>query len=140
MDRSYIRSIVETLGSVKRPGYFACGGSVELPMPVLRVDGVEGVVGLPLGRASAKEIIEKCSQAPYGRGEETIVDTAVRNTWQLDPSKFSVNNPEWDARLKELVSGVVKSDLGCDESLGVSCELYKFLLYEKGSFFKVIIL
>ncbi len=132
MDREYIDSIVGSLKSVKRPGYFACAGPAQLPLPALKVDGVDGFVGLPVSDAQAKAIVAKFAQAPYGRDEETIIDTSVRNTWQLDPTKFSITNPEWDSRLKDLAA-VVKTELGCDESLGVSCQLYKLLLYEQGS-------
>ena len=136
---SYIRSIVKTLNSVTRPGSFANGGTFLLPLPGLKIpSGVEGFVGLPASDAQAKAIITVCSQAPYGRGEETIVDTSVRNTWQLDPAYFTIMNPEWNTGIKNLTD-VVKRELGCDPSLNVRCELYKFLLYEQGSFFKVFI-
>ena len=132
----YIRSIVNTLNSVTRPGSFANGGTFQLPLPALKINGVDGVVRLPASDAQAKAIIAVCSQAPYGRGEETIVDTSVRNTWQLDPAHFTIMNPEWNSGIKNLTA-VVERELGCDPTLNVRCELYKFLLYEQGSFFKV---
>ena len=132
----YIRSIVQTLNSVTRPGSFANGGAFQLPLPALKITGVDGVVRLPVSDAQAKAIIAVCSQAPYGRGEETIVDTSVRNTWQLDPAHFTIMNPEWNSAIKSLAA-VVERELGCDPSLNVCCELHKFLLYEQGSFFKV---
>ena len=132
----YIRSIVKSLNSVTRPGSFANGGAFQLPLPALKINGVEGVVGLPASDAQAKAIMAVCSQASYGRGEETIVDTSVRNTWQLDPAHFTIMNPKWNTQIKNLTT-VVERELGCDPSLNVRCELYEFLLYEKGSFFKV---
>ena len=131
----YIRSLVEHLNSV-RPGSFANGGAFQLPLPALKINGVEGVVGLPASDAQAKAIMAVCSQASYGRGEETIVDTSVRNTWQLDPAHFTIMNPKWNTGIKNLTT-VVERELGCDPSLNVRCELSKFLLYEQGSFFKV---
>ena len=132
----YIDNVVECLQSVENPGDFACGGSIFLPLPALRVHGVDELVGLPISTSQAKAIIEQCSQAPYGRGEETIVDTAVRNTWQLNPSKFTILNPEWEQRLDALLSQV-KEELGCASTASVTYQLYKLLLYEKGGFFKV---
>ena len=132
----YISTLVECLQSVENPGDFACGGSVSLPLPALRVDGVDGLVGLPMCSSQARAIIEQCSQAPFGRGEETIVDTTVRNTWQLNPAKLTILNPEWEERLEALVSQV-KEELGCASSAGVTYQLYKLLLYEEGGFFKV---
>ena len=132
----YISTLVECLQSVENPGDFACGGSVSLPLPALRVDGVDGLVGLPMCSSQARAIIEQCSQAPFGRGEETIIDTTVRNTWQLNPAKLAILNPEWEERLEALVSQV-KEELGCAASAGVTYQLYKLLLYEEGGFFKV---
>ena len=132
----YIRSLVNTLNSVTRPGSFANGGMFQLPLPALKINGVDGVVRFPASDAQAKAIIAVCLQAPYGRGEETIVDTSVRNTWQLDPTHFTIMNPEWNSAVKSLAA-VVGRELGCNPSLNVCCELHKFLLYEQGSFFKV---
>ena len=132
----YIRSIVDTLNSVTIPGSFASGGPFQFPLPALKINGVEGYVGLPVGKLQAKAIIAACTQAPFGRGQETIVDTTVRNTWELEPSQFTITNPQWNSHLENLAA-VVKKELGCDLKLSVKCDLYKFLLYEQGSFFKV---
>ena len=132
----YISSIVNTLDSVTRLGSFASGGPLLLPLPVLKFNKVESIARLPVSERKAKEIKAVCSQAPYGLGQETIVDTTVRNTWQLDPSQFTIMNPQWDSHMEKLAA-VVKDELGCDPALNVRCELYKFLLYEQGSFFKV---
>ena len=42
----------------------------------------------------------------------------------------------WAKELAALV-GRIKAELGCDSAQGVTCELYKLLLYEPGGFFKV---
>ena len=44
------------------------------------------MIGLPLGAREAQAIISICEQAPFGKGERTVVDTEVRDTWQLDGS------------------------------------------------------
>ena len=133
---AYIRSIVDTLNSVTIPGSFASGGPFQFSAPALKIIGVEGYVGVPVCDCQAKAIKAVCAQAPFGRGQETIVDTTVRNTWELDPSQFTITNPQWSSQLENLAT-VVKKELGCDPKLSVKCELYKFLLYEQGSFFKV---
>ena len=132
----YIRSIVDTLNSVTVPGSFASGGPFQFSLPALKINGVEGYVGVPVCEFQAKAIIAVCAQAPFGRGQETIVDTTVRNTWELEPSQFTITNPQWSSHLENLAA-VVKKELGCDPKLSVKCDLYKFLLYEQGSFFKV---
>lgn len=133
---SYFQNIVATLQSVKRPGSFAAGGKVQLPFPALQVNGIPEKIGLPINSFQVGKVVEKCSRAPFGRGEDTIVDTSVRCTWQLNPSQFSIGNRAWKKELMSLVSRV-KTELGCDATQDVSCELYKMLLYEPGGFFKV---
>ena len=135
-DYPYIRSIVESLNSLTRADSFANGGRYQFPLPALKINNVEGIVGLPVCEYEAKKIKAVCSQAPYGRGQETVVDTTVRNTWQLEPSQFTIMNAQWDSRIESLAA-VVKKELGCDPALNVRCELYKFLLYQQGNFFKV---
>ena len=135
--------LLEILQNVKNPGSFATGGVIHR-RPAIKIEGIPETIRQSIQEPEAKAIIEKCSRAPYGRGEETIVDTSVRKTWQLDPSQFtvyvgySIDNAvnKWKQSLDTLVNEV-KLDLGFAASQDVSCELYKLLLYEPGGFFKV---
>ena len=134
---AYFQDIVATLNSVKRPGSFAAGGAIQLPIPALQVTGMAEKIGMPINSMQVEKVVEKCSRAPFGRGEDTIVDTSVRCTWQLNPTQFTLGNRAWKKELQSLVSRV-KTELGCDASQDVTCELYKLLLYEPGGFFKVL--
>ena len=137
MEKSYYESIVDTLKSVKRPGLYAAGGEAAMPLPAITLNGeANTILGLPICEAQAKHLIELASRAPFGRGEETIVDTTVRCTWQLNPTQFSITNPRWEESLQQLLDRV-KTELGCNAKMKVTCELYKLLLYEQGGFFKV---
>ena len=82
----------------------------------------------------AKQIRKVGSQAPYGKGSETIVDTAVRNTIQIQPSLITISSQHWQDAFKELLRSAC-AGLGVKEDR-VSAELYKLLLYEEGSHFK----
>ena len=76
---AYLQRLEDVLQRVKRPGSFATGGPVAtLPLPGLRVNGIPGIIGLPLNDHAAKTLRGKCSQAPFGRKEQTIVDLKVR--------------------------------------------------------------
>ena len=137
MDYPYFSSIVDALKSVERPGDYAAGGRYAMSLPSLSINSVsDDILGLPLAKCHANLIVTLATQAPFGRGEETIVDTSVRCTWQLSPSQFSINNDEWKKQLKDLLKRV-KDELGCDPKMEVTGELYKLLLYEPGGFFKV---
>lgn len=48
--------------------------------PGLTIEGL-GRFGVALSQPEVRRIISKCRHAPFGKGSDTIVDTAVRNTW-----------------------------------------------------------
>jgi hypothetical protein len=99
---------------------------------LLQVEGL-GDLQWPLTAAQADQLKPLCQQAPHGRGEATVVDTSVRNTLQLSPDKFSIaQTSSWLTTLGKIVGDVQKElKVGGD----VEAQLYKMLLYEKGSFF-----
>jgi hypothetical protein len=96
------------------------------------VDGV-GAISLPLGESHARHIVSKARQAPYGKGSDTIVDTAVRNTRELDPTQFTIAWSGWPSYL-EKICNVVAQQMGI--STTVHADIYKMLLYEKGAMFR----
>ena len=53
--------------------------------PRLVVEGA-GLISLPLSPEMARTLIGICNQAPFGKGESTLVDKEVRDTWELDAS------------------------------------------------------
>ena len=132
------RELFTLLGHVDKHaiGSFATSGTLPNAVnPGLTITDLDDV-GLPLSKRDALEISKIAHQAPFGKGTETIVDTEVRNTWELNPSGFTLRNPEWQACIENVVSRVV-NELGIvGETKAVSAELYKLLLYEKGAFFE----
>src|SRR3954464_15181893 len=88
--------LLQALKKIDRPGSFCFNGSLPGVLPGLEVPGM-GPVGMPLNAAQAEELKRHCQQAPYGKGEQTLVDTSVRRVWRLTPDRFSLSNPEWPA-------------------------------------------
>jgi hypothetical protein len=97
-------------------------------MPGLEVDKV-GSIRFPLDAAQARKLIKQCSQAPYGKGTKTLVDTAVRRVWELDPDCFTLLNPKWSGLVSAVASDVQQA-LGLERKL--TAHLYKLLLYGVG--------
>jgi len=63
-----------------------------------------------------------------------VVDKDVRDTWEIEPSKLSFSNPQWEDFITTTVCPEVCKSLGVP--IGDSppkMELYKLLLYEQGS-------
>ena len=118
--------------SIDRPGEFCTAGSLSCPMPTVSVDGV-GILAFPTPEFQVKQLLKVADQAPYGKGSETLVDTSVRNCWEINPQKFSLGGRAWDETLQKVVSATAEG-LGCNPAQ-LSAQLYKFLIYEKGGFF-----
>ncbi len=124
--------LLKALAKVDRPSAVCTSGDRPLTMPGLEV-GELGALSLPLGKTQARKLIKQCRQAPYGKGMETLVDTDVRRTWELDPDQFQLTNPKWEELVEEIVANVQR-ELGLEDRK-LTAHLYKLLVYEKGGFF-----
>ncbi len=132
MSGTILEELDEALSRIDRPGSFCVSGRAPAVIPGLEVKGM-GPVGLPLNEIQAKELKKHCQQAPYGKGEQTLVDTSVRRVWMMKPDRFSLTNPDWDRFVAETV-GKVQVELGLEKQK-LESHLYDLLLYEPGSFF-----
>ncbi len=119
------------LGTVRRPGDFFAAGTAELLAPSLEVEGV-GPVALPLLPEQAGRIIAVAEAAPYGRGEETVVDPAVRRCWQIGPDRVRLGGRHWARTLDRIVARIADG-LGVTDP--VTAKFHKLLVYGPGSFF-----
>lgn len=120
------------LDGIKPAGSFASFNTLSSLNLGLAVQDV-GTIAMPLQEPQAKQIIEKARRSPYGKGEETVVDMSVRNTWELDPDQFELQGTGWESLLTVML-GHVKKSLGVASP--IRAELYKMLLYEPGAMFK----
>lgn len=122
------------LKNVKSSGEFSSGGQAKtLPFDMgLSVEDI-GPIKFPLNKSQAEQLIQKCTQAPFGLKEKTLLDKSVRDTLQLDPSLIKISNPIWNTGIKELVSNI-RFELGCSGE--IEAVPYKFLLYKTGGHFK----
>src|SRR4051794_10146363 len=89
------RRLSEAVGQATRSAKFCFSGCLPVVDPGIEVDGL-GVIRFPLRPATAKKLIAQCRIAPYGKGTETLVDTKVRKTFELAPTKFWLGQ-QWNA-------------------------------------------
>ncbi len=110
--------LVELLATVRRPGDFCTSGTIELLAPSLEVEGV-GQVALPLLPLQAEQLAAVAEPAPYGRGQDTLVDTAVRRTWQIGPDKVRIKGRHWPHTLEAILvrhqGREARLDLRCED-------------------------
>ncbi|EQB54196.1 hypothetical protein CGLO_06000 [Colletotrichum gloeosporioides Cg-14] len=133
---SFHDDLYQTLQAIKTPGTFASFHPIKTangPLnPGLHVADI-GPISFPLKEEQARSLIEKTRQAPFGKGSDTVVDTTVRNTWELDPTQFELRNPQWNAIINQLCARAAH-DMGINAP--IIPDLYKLLIYEKGAMFK----
>ncbi|ETS04714.1 hypothetical protein M419DRAFT_73614 [Trichoderma reesei RUT C-30] len=127
------QQLLNCLNGIVSSGDFAVSRRYQtFASPGLRIAGSEAVIPLPLTDRDAETIQGACREAPFGRGDQTLVDKSVRKTWELDATQFECTNPSWPAFLSTLLNDAA-AGLGLPD---VSAKPHKLLLYEKGSFFK----
>ncbi|MFN7924901.1 MAG: 2OG-Fe(II) oxygenase [Bryobacteraceae bacterium] len=126
-----LETLEKLLSDVKQPGDFFVSGVLEIPMPRVEVQGA-GTLSFPVPATQIEALVKQATQAPYGRGEDTIVDTSVRNVWQISPAAVKIGGKSWASTFESILSKVT-AGLGCGTS--VSAEFYKLLVYEPGGFF-----
>ncbi|ERF75102.1 hypothetical protein EPUS_07791 [Endocarpon pusillum Z07020] len=135
--QSIKKGVCDALANVEVSGSFACFHVLDsFPNPALFIRGL-GTIGLPLSVRDAQAIASSSvtQQSPFGKGSQTLVDTSVRKSWQIDPAYFHLRNPRLGHHVGRVVETVAKElNVACGPR-HVRAELYKLLLYEEGAFF-----
>jgi hypothetical protein len=93
-----------------------------------------GAISLPVRAAQAKRLIAVARPALFGRREETLSDSSVRDTWELTPAQVTLGGPEWDAHLEAALAHF-RDQLGLPAGSRLRAELHSLLVYGKGQFF-----
>jgi len=105
-----LQPLEKALSQVKRPGNFYVKGQREIPLPKIEVESV-GILSFPIQKNQVQQLIQQATRAPYGRGAETIVDTSVRNVWQISPDKIRITSTSWNTHFGEFLSTVQNANL-----------------------------
>lgn len=108
--------------------------SARLTVPIddlqVHVDGI-GPLVLPVTAARAKKLCEFAAPARYGRGEQTLTDPQVRNTWHVPSDRVTI---DWGGRLPELLDEA-RGALGLPRTCRLGAQFHSMLVYERGQFF-----
>ena len=120
------------LRSIDRPGDYCTEGRMFVPMPLVEVDGA-GPLSFPITAQQAHALTAAAAPAPFGRGEQTLVDPSVRACRQIDAARLRVAGGAWRDTLQRLVVRAA-AGLGCAPER-TRAHLYKLLIYERDGFF-----
>src|SRR3954452_18365 len=127
----------ERLGRLLRDSEQAVSFSAQLMAPPhvlqLEVSGV-GPVSLPVRAPLAKKLIATARPAMFGRGEKTLTDTSVRDTWELTPNQVRLGGPGWTALMERALEHF-RDELGLPPTSRLRADLHSMLVYGKGQFF-----
>ncbi|WP_462188592.1 MULTISPECIES: 2OG-Fe(II) oxygenase [unclassified Frankia] len=98
----------------------------------LEVEGV-GPVAFPVRPEQARELLGLGQPARFGRGEETLTDPGVRDTWEIP--KHLVH-AQWDDKALDVLLTTAKDELGLPIAAELTADLHALLVYEPGQFFR----
>ena len=114
---------------------FAFGTALALaPNPGVQIDNL-GLLSLPMTPSDVEQVKSAASGAPFGHMERPVPPVfgpTVRDTWEIDASRITLRNPEWNTFLNGIADTVCKGLDVAPFTDRPECELYKLLLYEKG--------
>jgi hypothetical protein len=94
--------LVRVLGGSPAPGAFSTQLSVPARNVELTVAGA-GPISFPVKAPQAKRMIASARPARFGRGEQTLMDLSVRDTWEIAPDQVTLTGLDWDAILAEVL-------------------------------------
>ncbi|EGG22890.1 serine/threonine protein kinase [Cavenderia fasciculata] len=127
-----LEEIINT-SKASKGDYYCTGTSQEMSLPSITIEGIEGKLSYPIQPVQVRQLVEKATRAPYGKGTETIIDLAVRKVWQIPATDIKIVSKRWNVSFTAIL-GSIRSQLGLGDST-VTAELYKMLVYEEGGFF-----
>ena len=145
---TYLQTIVKCVQSADEASTASSRGSFctshlfsLLQLPLIHVDGV-GQLSYPLSPPLCRALIGQARLAPFGRGTRTLVDVRVRNTFEVEAARITVDEG-WTDTLRRVILPQLCADLGLRLSsftsssrpVDVQYVLYKLLVYESGGFF-----
>ena len=124
------KEIANAIGAAAKPSRPWCEGVIAEGDSGLAIRNV-GPIKLPMRPSDVRKLADVASQAPYGKGTKTIVDTDVRNTLEVDGERIELL-PEFVEAI-HLAGRNIADELQLD-AVRLQFDLYKLLIYPKGGF------
>lgn len=137
--KTYIADIASSLSGFAQNSTdlasFATGNSIEsdIGIPSVHVKDF-GRIAYPLNKYQCPDLMKYSTQAPFGKGVNTLVDTSVRKAWQIESELVTIQAMWMEHSLPKIVADCC-TKLGVDASK-VKANFYKLLWYEAGGHFK----
>eukprot|EP00029_Vermamoeba_vermiformis_P009784 TRINITY_DN5001_c0_g1_i1.p1 TRINITY_DN5001_c0_g1~~TRINITY_DN5001_c0_g1_i1.p1 ORF type:complete len:646 (-),score=175.14 TRINITY_DN5001_c0_g1_i1:57-1973(-) len=118
---------------------FAIKGTIRQdPTIILKSAKMYTAINFPLNENSIQLLNSVSADAPFGRGEQTVVDLNVRRCREITTERFEVTNPMWRNMFSSSRNSKLLEEIRVELSPNnteIVAELYKLLFYPPGSFF-----
>src|SRR6516225_4507789 len=98
------------LGDAAVAGTFSARRTARPDDLWLEVGGV-GPITLPVSVRQAKQLCLIGRPARFGKGEQTLLDAKVRDTWEIPKSRVKIDKRQWNATLRPILDRL-RADLG----------------------------
>ncbi|WP_084960222.1 2OG-Fe(II) oxygenase [Thermoactinospora rubra] len=125
--RERLAELLGALAEPAAPSAYRKLGKTDLSVTV---DGI-GPLRFPVSVEQAGQLRELGRQARFGRGEQTLTDPRVRDTWEIPTDLVHIR---WSERFA-IVLDRLREELGLPPGHALTPELHSMLLYETGQFF-----
>lgn len=125
--------IATLLGKIGAAGAFAARRTAKADDLDLEIKGL-GRLRFPISASQAKELCKIARPARYGRGEQTLLDREVRDTWQIPKSRVKIDKRRWNKTLLPILDKL-RADLGLPAGCRLKADLHSMLVYAPGQFF-----
>ena len=97
----------------------------------LEIEGF-GHVRFPVTPAKARKLLGLGQPARFGRGEQTLTDPDVRDTWEIPKHLVRA---EWNDAALKVILATVKEELGLPNAAELAADLHSLLVYETNQHF-----
>lgn len=128
------RALTKLLSDIDTPGTFATRMRASTDGLLIDVTGV-GPLKFPITPRLAQKLRSVGQPSPFGLGEETLHDPAVRSSWEVAKSRVKIAARPWKRLLASYVQ-TLQAELGFTDDCELEAVFDKLLIYEEGQFFK----
>ena len=130
--------IVKSLGELAESisSNFSCGGELSSPDKVRvlyenKTHELRKVEFPDASDADTQQLVDTCSIASFGLGDQQVTDRSYRDALKLDPDNFTTSFQVSNTPILLETTMTMVPDVHC-----IRAELYKLNIYSTGSFFK----
>ena len=99
--------------------------------PTIEVDGE--TLCPPASAEEVDRLVKMATPAPYGRGEETVLDAQVRDARQIEAGRVRLSGSSWE-EMRDVLLEAVAQQMGLADAK-FEMEPLKLLIYEPGGHF-----